>query len=161
MAKLNRNAACPCGSGKKYKRCCLPRDQEAAALRRDQAAPEIAATEASPSLPPIFAFDDDNLEELSNSVLDLIKEGRLDDAEDACKQLKSEFPDLIDWIERTGAVHEARGEADKAVEYYQRCLQYIDDHPDGFEEASKDWYRRSIKRLESNDESARTSEPGP
>ena len=108
----------------------------------------------------MVAFDDDNLEQLSNSVVDLIKEGRLDDAEDACKQLKREFPDLIDWIERTGAVHEARGDADKAVVYYRRCLQYIDDHPDYFEEASKDWYRRSIKRLEASDESSSISEPG-
>ena len=157
MAKINRNAACPCGSGKKYKRCCLPKDQEAAAQRRDQAAPE-----KSPSLPPPVVFDDDdNLEQLSNSVVDLIDEGRLDEAEEACKQLKREFPDVIDWIERTGVVHEARGETDKAVEYYRRCLQYIDDHPDYFEEASKDWYRRSIKRLESSGESEGTSEPSP
>ena len=27
MAKIGRNAPCPCGSGKKYKRCCLLRDQ--------------------------------------------------------------------------------------------------------------------------------------
>ena len=155
MAKINRNAACPCGSGKKYKRCCLPRDQEAAAQRRE------AAPDRSPSLPPTVVFDDDdNLEQLSNSVVDLINEGRLDEAEDACKQLKREFPDVIDWIERTGALHEARGETDKAVDYYRRCLQYIDDHPDYFEEASKDWYHRSIKRLESSGESEGTSEPG-
>jgi hypothetical protein len=25
--KINRNAPCPCGSGKKYKNCCLLRDE--------------------------------------------------------------------------------------------------------------------------------------
>src|SRR4051794_25588455 len=25
--KIGRNAPCPCGSGKKYKRCCLDKDQ--------------------------------------------------------------------------------------------------------------------------------------
>lgn len=155
MVKLNRNAACPCGSGKKYKRCCLPRDRETAAQRRDQAAPEEFS-----SLSPIVVLDDDDLEQLSNSVLDLIDEGRLDEAEKACRQLQRKFPDVIDWIEHTGAVHEARGETDKAVEYYRRCLQYIDDHPDYFEEASKDWYRRSITRLESGGETAGASEPG-
>jgi tetratricopeptide (TPR) repeat protein len=155
MAKINRNAPCPCGSGKKYKRCCLPRDQEAAAQRREEAAPV-----ESPSLAPMVAFDDDSIDQLSNSVLDLIKEGRLDEAEEACRKLKREFPDAIDWIERTGAVHEARGETDKAIEYYRRCLQHIDDNPDYFEEASKDWYRRSIKRLESGGETAGASEPG-
>ena len=27
MAKIGRNDQCPCGSGKKYKRCCLPKNQ--------------------------------------------------------------------------------------------------------------------------------------
>lgn len=28
MKKLSRNAPCPCGSGKKYKKCCLPKEEE-------------------------------------------------------------------------------------------------------------------------------------
>jgi len=27
MAKIGRNDACPCGSGRKYKRCCLGKQQ--------------------------------------------------------------------------------------------------------------------------------------
>jgi uncharacterized protein YchJ len=27
MAKPGRNERCPCGSGKKYKQCCLPKDE--------------------------------------------------------------------------------------------------------------------------------------
>lgn len=154
MAKLNRNAPCPCGSSRKYKRCCLPGDQEAAARRRDELAPTTP-----PSLPPIVAVEDD-IDRLSNHALDLIQEGRLEEAEQACLELQREFPDAIDWIERTGSLHEARGEIDQAIEYYRRCLQHIDDHPQGFEEASKDWYRRSIERLESDDEATRRSEGG-
>jgi len=26
--KIGRNAPCPCGSGKKYKKCCLAKDQQ-------------------------------------------------------------------------------------------------------------------------------------
>ena len=33
MTKLGRNALCPCGSGKKYKRCC--QDKEAALAKAD------------------------------------------------------------------------------------------------------------------------------
>ena len=33
--KPGRNAVCPCGSGRKYKKCCLTKDQEAGAVRRD------------------------------------------------------------------------------------------------------------------------------
>ncbi|MFQ5796612.1 MAG: SEC-C metal-binding domain-containing protein, partial [Candidatus Bipolaricaulia bacterium] len=25
--EIGRNDPCPCGSGKKYKKCCLPKDQ--------------------------------------------------------------------------------------------------------------------------------------
>ena len=29
-----RNAACPCGSGKKFKKCCLPKQREQEAIQR-------------------------------------------------------------------------------------------------------------------------------
>jgi SEC-C motif len=32
MAKTGRNGPCHCGSGKKYKRCCLEKDQAAASV---------------------------------------------------------------------------------------------------------------------------------
>jgi tetratricopeptide (TPR) repeat protein len=32
MSKRGRNDTCPCGSGKKYKKCCLPRDEAARPL---------------------------------------------------------------------------------------------------------------------------------
>src|SRR5208337_4479286 len=31
-SKTNRNDPCPCGSGKKYKKCCLPKHEEARKL---------------------------------------------------------------------------------------------------------------------------------
>jgi hypothetical protein len=34
MSIPNRNDPCPCGSGKKYKQCCLKRDEALAASRR-------------------------------------------------------------------------------------------------------------------------------
>jgi len=35
--KAGRNAPCPCGSGRKYKKCCLGKDEAAAAARREPA----------------------------------------------------------------------------------------------------------------------------
>jgi tetratricopeptide (TPR) repeat protein len=43
MSKPGRNDPCPCGSGKKYKKCCLPRDE--AARRQEEAARPRAKTE--------------------------------------------------------------------------------------------------------------------
>ncbi|GFN31247.1 SEC-C metal-binding domain-containing protein [Paenibacillus xylaniclasticus] len=36
MSKIGRNESCPCGSGQKYKRCCMEKDQ--AEARKEQAA---------------------------------------------------------------------------------------------------------------------------
>jgi uncharacterized protein len=45
MTKIGRNDPCPCGSGKKYKKCCYDKDQaaaHAAAVERAAAAPDDA-----------------------------------------------------------------------------------------------------------------------
>ncbi|MGE5362380.1 MAG: SEC-C metal-binding domain-containing protein [Bacteroidales bacterium] len=52
---LGRNDPCHCGSGRKYKQCCLEKDEEAARARQaaDEAATSSAATEpVTPPKPP-------------------------------------------------------------------------------------------------------------
>ncbi|MGH6681278.1 MAG: SEC-C metal-binding domain-containing protein, partial [Bradyrhizobium sp.] len=39
MAKIGRNEPCPCGSGRKYKQCCLAKDEAAASAARAAQAP--------------------------------------------------------------------------------------------------------------------------
>jgi tetratricopeptide (TPR) repeat protein len=94
-----------------------------------------------------FDPDLDELERLSNEVLDRIERRLFDEAERKCFDLKLRFPDTIDWIDRSAELHEARGNVDKAVEHYRRCLDYIDRHPDGFDAESRGWYRQKIGRL--------------
>ncbi|MGH2530849.1 MAG: SEC-C metal-binding domain-containing protein [Thermomicrobiales bacterium] len=36
MTKVGRNAPCPCGSGKKYKHCCLPKEEHHPVVQSDQ-----------------------------------------------------------------------------------------------------------------------------
>src|SRR6266511_2438537 len=48
--RAGRNDPCPCGSGKKYKKCCLTQDQETEASRLAQSAPPPDS--ASPPHPP-------------------------------------------------------------------------------------------------------------
>ena len=47
MLKIGRNAPCHCGSGKKYKKCCMNKDKEAA--QAEQTARQAAAAPAPPS----------------------------------------------------------------------------------------------------------------
>jgi hypothetical protein len=111
--KIGRNQPCPCQSGKKYKNCCRVRDEEARHAERAEAGRQFQAigTVRRP------AFEIDRLDELSNGVLDLLKTGRLDDAETMCQQLLTDFPELPDGHMRLGALCKARGDKTRAAEH--------------------------------------------
>ena len=147
MPKIGRNQPCPCGSGKKYKRCCWNTDQVARAEAARHTEP--ARTPETISLGDEFFLGEDDLDRLSNRVVALIDEGRLEEAEVACQELKAEYPEVIDWIHRTAMLHEARGEHRQAIEYYERTLQYMDAYPEDFEERSREPFREAIARLRS------------
>jgi tetratricopeptide (TPR) repeat protein len=120
MAKIGRNDPCSCGSGKKYKRCCLAVHQAAQAAARTSLAREPA------HLPSALVFDDvDELAQLSNAVLDLIEERRLDEAEKRCQELRHRFPEASDGIERLGHVHEVRGDLTTAAAHYRKAAAFI------------------------------------
>jgi tetratricopeptide (TPR) repeat protein len=135
MAKPGRNGPCPCGSGKKYKKCCLPLHEESRVKQQ-----------ATVSLTPGFT----DLDELSNSVVDLIEAGRLDEAEAACQDLLTRFPDQIDGTERLAAVYEAKGEKKLAAQYYRKAAQFAQGSP-GFDRELIDWYSSKAKELETTE----------
>jgi len=137
MSKIRRNAPCPCGSGKKYKRCCLPLQEGTHAKTAPQ---PIGIT------PGGIAFYDD-LDQLSNSVLDLIKEGKLDEAEEVCRQLSKQYPDQVDGIERMAMVEEARCNYSRAAEYYLKAAAFIHGKP-GFDPESEAWYRQMAAEMD-------------
>jgi hypothetical protein len=50
---LGRNEPCHCGSGKKYKQCCLAKDEAKEREARTKAAEQVAeGTTAAPAAPP-------------------------------------------------------------------------------------------------------------
>jgi len=116
MLKISRNAPCPCGSGKKYKKCCLPRH---GAMARE-----------IPENPQTLETD---LDQLSNSVVDLIQSGRLDQAEQACRRLLAEYPDVVDGLMRFAQVYKAKGDKPKAVEYFRKASAFMQSAP-GYDE---------------------------
>jgi tetratricopeptide (TPR) repeat protein len=120
MAQVGRNQPCPCGSSKKYKRCCLARDEARASDTRR------ARTTA--------AWDEhDDLDTASNAVVDLIDAGRLDEAEAAARDLLVRYPEVVDGLERLGMVFEARGHRRRAADYYRQAVAFILEHPEGFD----------------------------
>ena len=58
-----------------------------------------------------------DLDQLSNSVVDLINQKKLDKAEAVSRRLLSEYPDQVDGFDRLAMVYEARGDRKKAAKY--------------------------------------------
>lgn len=132
MGKIGRNAPCPCGSGKKYKRCCLWTQQEkkASSVKKQQ-------------FIPVFT----DLDRLSNSVVDLIKQKKLDEAEVVSRRLLAEYPDQIDGFNRLAMVYEARGEKREAAGYYRKAHRFAMSN-EGFDQTTINWFLSEANRLE-------------
>ena len=142
MAKTGRNDPCPCGSGQKYKRCCLPRD-EAAAVERARALEREQALLAPDE-------QDDGLDEASNSVIDLIDAGRLDEAEQAAQDLLTRYPEVHDGYDRLGMVHEARGQFREAADCYRKVIEFTHANPQEYDAGFVDSFLERIAKLEAS-----------
>jgi Tfp pilus assembly protein PilF len=90
----------------------------------------------------------EELDNLSNSVLDLIEAGKLDEAEAQCHKLLEQYPDDVDGLDRLAAVYEARGENRMAAEYYRRAAAFMGSRP-GFENEAIEWALTKASQLES------------
>jgi tetratricopeptide (TPR) repeat protein len=164
MAKPGRNDRCPCGSGKKYKQCCLARDEAAEnerltadqAERMERAAAErdelrrareaiTASFLASGPLDDVF---DDELDATSNAVVDLIRAGKLDQAETAARDLLVRYPDVHDGWDRLGMVHEARGENRQAAECYRKLIDFLREHPGYADPEMAEHYAKLVAKLD-------------
>jgi tetratricopeptide (TPR) repeat protein len=148
MAKIGRNDPCPCGSGKKYKKCCLASDE--AAARAARPAQPAAVPARRPSLASYFQEQDerDELTEASNAVVDLVQAGNLDAAEQGARDLLARFPDVHDGYDRLGMVCEARGDHRQAADCYRKAIDVIRNHPDAYDPAFEAVFQKLIDRLE-------------
>lgn len=156
MAKTGRNDPCPCGSGRKYKVCCLKKDEDAARERFQQAAAESAAQAAAAAaktrqqaLATLEALDHErDLAEDSNAVIALVKAGKLDEAEQAARQLLVNYPEVHDGYDRLGMVYEARGHNREAADCYRKVIDFVRDHPDQYDPDFANTFHRLVAKLD-------------
>ena len=127
------------------KKCCRALDQETALAARDKKQLEEAAATEQISLLPSC---DEDIDEYSNKVVDLIHEGDLVAAEKACEELEKKFPGFIDCPDRRAMLCEVRGELEQAISYNEQCLEIIAAAPKGFYETAF-IYEKAIARLQS------------
>ncbi len=161
IAKPGRNDPCPCGSGAKYKKCCLAKEEalareqhaKAEAKRTERAAShrlhvrEMAAAIAA-RLVDAADTDEDELTTASNAAADLVRAGKLDEAEHAARDLLVRFPEVHDGYDRLGMVYEARGENRQAADCYRKVIAFIKEHPDNYEPGFEDVFVKLVNRLD-------------
>jgi len=169
--KPGRNDPCHCGSGNKYKKCCLAKDEAAerdslvkAQARRDQ--PTVAHRHERAAAHPLPVDEliaevaarlsmaeeedayEDELDAASNAVVRLVRTARLDEAEAAARDLLVRFPDVHDGWDRLGMVHEARGDSRQAADCYRKVIDFIRQHPHDYDAAIAEQFAQLIDKLD-------------
>ena len=147
MQKTGRNDPCPCGSGKKYKHCCL--EKERAAELAAAIAQRVAWQEHKAS-PAAQAEDAQALDAASNAVVDLVQAGRLDEAEQAARELLVRYPEVHDGYDRLGMVHEARGQFREAADCYRQVIEFARANPDDHDAELVDSFLALVVKLEAS-----------
>ena len=159
MPRTGRNDPCPCGSGKKYKHCCLDKDRAAELAPAVRQRVALQAQQANH-----LALRQDYQEELlesqaalkeaqaldaaSNAVVDLVHAGRLDEAEQAARELLARYPEVHDGHDRLGMVHEARGQFREAADCYREVIEFTRADPENYDAGFVDSFLKLIAKLE-------------
>jgi tetratricopeptide (TPR) repeat protein len=133
MSKISRNDPCQCGSGKKYKKCCMKNDdaqrvkakQEADIQRKEKRLNSISEINDNITGLAGGLVDYEALDLLSNTAVGLIHEGRFDEAEVKCNELLTRYPEVVDGYDRFAMLYEKRGDNQKAAEYYQKAADFM------------------------------------
>lgn len=150
--KTGRNDPCPCGSGLKYKRCCLQEDQAAEHEQFIRAAEAAAAqrkeVEAFLDREQAFLEEQEALKEASNTPIRLIKAGKLDEAEKAARELLVRYPEVHDGYYRLRQLYEARGQNKEAADCYRKVIEFIQAHPDDYDADFEAVFHRLITKLD-------------
>jgi len=156
MAKPGRNDPCPCGSGQKYKRCCLPKDQEAESIALKAAAQARAAEAALHEHDHVECDfcgrtsedEEDELTRDSNAIVDMVHEGKLEEAERAAREFLERYPEVHDGYDRLGMVYEARGDKKAAADWYRKVVEFVQAHPDQYEPTFTVSFEQMIDELD-------------
>jgi protein O-GlcNAc transferase len=140
MSKTGRNDPCPCGSGKKFKHCCVQLGAAPAASRHVQAKPVPAAIAVAQEhlnagrLPQAEAFyrqildvEPDHPDALHSLGVIAYQVGNNDVAAELIGRAAHISPSGVKYS-NLGLVLQAQGKPDAAVASYRKALLYQPDH---------------------------------
>ena len=150
-----RNDPCPCGSGKKYKKCCLSRDQaEGPKVVQPHAHAEHAGCDDADHLRAGVVHVPagltgaaareyvERLDRWSNGARDALDEGRLEEAERLADQLRAEYPDQIDGYALRARVRLQQKRWAEAAEGFDQAVATAQKHREDYDEELLEDLRR-------------------
>ncbi len=158
-----RNDPCPCGSGKKYKKCCLARHE----VQAPKALPAHDHAECSPHdhlragvlHVPAGLTDAEireyvqRLDRWNHAGLDAFDQGRIEEAERIADQLRLEYPEQIDGEQLRAKVRLRQERWKEAALGFEKAvaiaLKHREDYDDEF-----------IEKLRREAQDARTHSKG-
>jgi tetratricopeptide (TPR) repeat protein len=135
----------------------LPKDQAAngaaLALAREKEREEL---DALLEREEAAVLREEELTHASNAVVDLVQARKLEEAEQAARDLLARFPEVHDGYDRLGMVYEARGDREKAVECYRKVIELIHADPALYDPNLEGTVQRLIDNLQAPTESTDT-----
>jgi hypothetical protein len=144
---VGRNDPCPCGSGKKYKKCCLAKHEAARPSVQEPAGPGAGhnaarwLSEAEAELA--------HLDELMHEAEHATEDGRFERAEELALMIRKQSPLTIHSAYLFGKLRAAQGRWGEAAAAYQEATKIIQADPASFDE-------ESVREIEQGLEAARS-----
>lgn len=149
MSKIGRNEACPCGSGKKYKNCCLEKDEASARAEREARNAALAADiEGSQAA---LTGELDRYQQSSRAAVDvwaLIEDRKFTEAESAALEYIERFPETPGGYDLMSLLCEARGEPLAAAQWCRKVIDFMRVRPAVFTAKDEVMFRQRIERLD-------------
>ena len=143
MAKIGRNAPCPCGSGKKHKKCCSVTDAAGPTTL------EASQTESGTAHVCDFCSDEleDELNRRADVVLRELLAGRADEAEVLCRAFIDDFPEEAEGLDLLSMIFEERGQRERALELLKHASDIAHAKP-YYDAETRQHMRERIQELE-------------
>ncbi len=122
LEKIGRNDPCPCGSGKKYKNCCLKKHEAAGKAGGLEHAEDLKAREK----------EQERLVGRINKAFDLLGAGRYEEAIRAASNLILKYPDEDRLHDIVATSHLYAGECGEAIAICRRRLEVAESEKSYF-----------------------------
>ncbi len=171
-----RNDPCPCGSGKKYKKCCLsedlakrpqvtqPHEHAGHAEHGDHDHVRAGVVQVPAGLSAHAAREYvQRLDRWSNAGHDAIDAGRLEEAEKLADRLQAEYPEQLDGYELRAYVRLQQQRWAEAAEGFEQALSIAIRHRKDYDEELLEDLRDEIDHARAHAEGrpkAAKSNPG-